>query len=222
MRPNPYFLNEIVGERGSTWVYDKSSQAGTSRRGTPYYGWRKGAEPEPTVWVVEHWLYEPEDGDGQAEDRQHVNRSFEVAQSEGVLGNPLFLQVLDRASWSVPDDTVALVSELASTLEVEMMQRALEFHEVEVIESRIGAALDVLHGLDLVHSDVTPGNIFKVGNDWKLGDLGAALPTGDPIRELPADRAFVPHRYDFGVAADPDLDRGSLSNIVAKLRASFQ
>jgi hypothetical protein len=63
-----------------------------------------------------------------------------------------------------------------------------------------------------------PNNIFKIAGQWKLGDLGAAVECGQPIRELPRDRRYVPNRYDFGVPADPALDRGCLSNIVSSLR----
>jgi serine/threonine protein kinase len=221
MPRNPFFLREIAGESGKTWIVNTSDQAGISRRCTPYYGWRRGADEVPTVWVVKHWIMKNDDESwerSQEADREHLNRSFDLAQREGVLGNPLFLQVLDRASSAEPDDTLFVVSELAdTTLEEEMRARRLAPHEVEEVERSVGAALEVIHGLGLVHCDVTPSNIFKVVGQWKLGDLGAAVETGQPIQALPRDRRYVPDGYDFQVPADPELDKGCLSNIVASL-----
>jgi serine/threonine protein kinase len=222
MLQNPFMLREIVGESGQVWIVDVSPHniAGSgTNRGTPHHGWRKGTDQTPTVWIVRHWIYQPEEGDGQQGHRDHLNRTYDYAQHEGILGSPFFLQVLDRASAFQPEDTLYVVSELADrTLGKAMNAGPLRPDEIDEIERRVGAALVVLHGQSLIHSDVTPANIFKIGDEWKLGDLGAVVERGQPIRELPRDRRYVPDDFDFDVPADPELDRGCLANIISALR----
>jgi hypothetical protein len=217
---NTFMLREVSGEKGGRWVFDRTQTAGTSSRGTPYFGWRKEADDVPTAWVLEHRLMETDNEEWQrseAADRAHLNRSFDLAQREGILASPFFLQMLDRAAIiTETDDYLFVISELAdATLHTVMAAGEVALGDRAQIELNVGAALESIHSLGIVHSDVTPGNIFRAGGRWKLGDLGAAVEVGQAIHSLPHNRRYVPSGFDFDVAAAPELDRGCLSNIIA-------
>ncbi|NYZ17895.1 SUMF1/EgtB/PvdO family nonheme iron enzyme [Azospirillum sp. RWY-5-1] len=63
--------------------------------------------------------------------------------------------------------------ELATeTLLSRLTRGALDEAETRTLLRQIGAALAWLHERKLVHRDVKPANILKVGDVWKLGDLG--------------------------------------------------
>lgn len=44
------------------------------------------------------------------------------------------------------------------------------------VRVNVGAALDVLHGIGLIHLDVAPNNILRVDGIWKLADLDSCWP----------------------------------------------
>jgi serine/threonine protein kinase len=67
--------------------------------------------------------------------------------------------------------------ELATETLEEHIERAgtLSEEDLRGVVGSIGKALQFLHGLKphpIVHRDVKPSNILKVGSDWKLGDFG--------------------------------------------------
>lgn len=73
----------------------------------------------------------------------------------------------------------------------------------------ISLALKYLHGMNLVHLDVKPANIFLSStNLFKLGDLGLVSPAGQPATEVTSgDARYLPReiltrRYDQLTKAD--------------------
>ncbi len=70
---------------------------------------------------------------------------------------------------------LSLVTELAQeSLADRLRQGPLPAAGVEALAERLGGALAYLHSQPrpLVHRDVKPGNVLRVGQSWKLGDFG--------------------------------------------------
>ncbi|NYZ17891.1 SUMF1/EgtB/PvdO family nonheme iron enzyme [Azospirillum sp. RWY-5-1] len=93
-----------------------------------------------------------------------------------VIGHPGEAELLDadgqagRVFW--------FAMELASeTLLSRLARGALSEAEIRTLLQQVGGALAWLHERKLVHRDVKPANILKVGDVWKLGDLGLTRQT---------------------------------------------
>lgn len=195
---------------GRLWVIDEREQAGIGRRTTPYWGWESDV-PERRVWV--QLLIHGEDWD---DDREHLRRAYELAQRSEISGCPHILQVLDL----IDDFNTYLVSEAAqTTLDVVLRDGPLERGELYELETALQGALDVLHGEGLVHCDVREDNIFRVGDRWKLGDLGGAVEVGAPIVALPKDREYVPEGVQLGCAAKAEFDLYALGVVLDHARS---
>lgn len=54
----------------------------------------------------------------------------------------------------------------------------------EGVEAGVGASLACLHAAGLVHSDVAPNNVVRVGGVWKLADLDHVVREDEPITGL--------------------------------------
>ncbi|WP_372399792.1 bifunctional serine/threonine-protein kinase/formylglycine-generating enzyme family protein [Azospirillum sp. HJ39] len=95
-----------------------------------------------------------------------------------VLGHPGEAEVRDADGQS--GHVYWFAMELGTeTLHARLARGALSDAETHTLLRQIGAALAWLHGRHLVHRDVKPGNILKVGDVWKLGDLGLTRRTVD-------------------------------------------
>jgi hypothetical protein len=61
----------------------------------------------------------------------------------------------------------------------------------DAVEANVTAALNVLHGLMLVHLDVAPNNILRVDATWKLADLDSCQRSGALARRHPINQRWV-------------------------------
>jgi hypothetical protein len=89
------------------------------------------------------------------------------------------------------------------------------------VEANVTAALNVLHGLMLVHLDVAPNNILRVDATWKLADLDSCQRSGALARRHPINQRWVhPDRREepVRVRARREFDWYGLDQILAELR----
>lgn len=61
----------------------------------------------------------------------------------------------------------------------------------DAVAENVGVALDVLHGIGLVHCDVAPNNIQRVNKVWKLADLDSSVPRGKPTNRGPRNMRYL-------------------------------
>jgi hypothetical protein len=87
----------------------------------------------------------------------------------------------------------------------------------DAVEAGVVAALACLHAAELVHSDVTPNNIFLVDGAWKLGDFNTCVPRDSPIVGLPKDRRYVFPGVELGDRARPEMDAYGLAAVLDEL-----
>jgi serine/threonine protein kinase len=105
-------------------------------------------------------------------DGESLRRAYRVCRLPEVAASPFVHAPVDL----IEAFNVYLVSELAETdLGRVLRGGPLDPDELAVLGERLRGALDVLHGLRLVHSDLREDNVFRVGGDWKLGDPGAVV-----------------------------------------------
>ena len=89
----------------------------------------------------------------------------------------------------------------------------------DAIEANVGAALDVLHSIGMVHMDVAPNNVLRIGGTWKLADLDSCVPLGQPaVRRPRAERYVHPDVIDATPAARYEFDDYGLRQILARVR----
>jgi serine/threonine protein kinase len=87
------------------------------------------------------------------------------------------------------------------------------------VAANVGAALDVLHGLGIVHCDVAPNNIMRVDGVWKLADLDSCIARGDPVIRGPLrERYLHPDRRDGPSPARNEFDTWALEQVVQRVR----
>lgn len=94
---------------------------------------------------------------------------------------------------------------------------------VDEVAANVTGALEVLHGLGVVHCDVAPNNILLVDGTWKLGDLDSCVRLGEPVNRGPmAERKRYQHpdRRDGPTPARQEIDWWGLDQVLAKLRES--
>jgi len=91
------------------------------------------------------------------------------------------------------------------------------------VAANVTRALEVLHGLGIVHCDVAPNNILLVDGTWKIGDLDSCTRLGEPASRGPmAERKRYQHpdRRVGPTPARDEFDWWGLAQVLAKLRES--
>lgn len=83
-------LARVKGESGRVWVVDERDMAGLQRRAAPFHGWEE-EDKQHRVFVQR-----VAGGDIFDDDREHVRRSFELAQLPEIRDNPFIPLRLDR------------------------------------------------------------------------------------------------------------------------------
>ncbi len=78
------------------------------------------------------------------------------------------------------DDVVYVVTELAEGTLADVLTpgATLPLEQAAGLAMGMAQALAYLHGEGLVHRDVKPANVFRVGEVWKLGDFGLVREVG--------------------------------------------
>jgi serine/threonine protein kinase len=88
------------------------------------------------------------------------------------------------------------------------------------VEANVSAALRVLHNVGIVHMDVTPNNILRVGETWKLADLDSCVRRGEPAGRRPlAERYLHPELRGASPPARDEFDAHGLEQVLAGLRS---
>ena len=107
------------------------------------------------------------------EHRKALLRDFNAAAR---LSHPGLVQF--HGAFDVPDGpfegVLCQVMELCEGTLSNRLQagRRLAVGEALGVARDVAEALAWLHGQNVVHRDLKPGNVFRAGNRWKLGDLG--------------------------------------------------
>lgn len=176
--------NTIRGASGRSWVFETTQAAPGTSRSTPFYGYEVGSE-QHRVWVQRAI---GGDDEGWEIDREHLRRAYRVGQLDAVSACSYIaapIDLIDNA-WDV-----FLVSDCAETaLDRVLRDGPLTASQADALEVALRGALDVLHGLGLVHSDVREDNVLRFDKGWKLADLGGVVDEGEPIHALQKDAAY--------------------------------
>lgn len=203
----------IEGDAGGRWVIDETPgrQATISRRTTAFFGW---AESDESFRVFAQRLIH---GDAWQPDRDHMRRAFEIAQIPEIAACPFIAGAIDYAD---PYDTYLIHRLADAVLDEQLREGPLAADEADEIARNLRTALDVFHGLGLVHGDVREDNMLLIDGVWKLGDLGSVLDIGEPIQMLSRNREYVPAGVEFGSPATTEIDEHALAVVIDHLSAS--
>ena len=106
---------------------------------------------------------------GDAGDAQR--RELEVSLN---LDHPNLLRCFSAGRCGVEGfDVLYLTMEVAEgSLEARLQESRLSESETRELALSLASALSHLHAKNLVHRDVKPGNVLRVGDAWKLADFG--------------------------------------------------
>jgi len=144
-------------------------------------------------------------------DCESLRRAYRVGRLPEVAASPFVHAPVDL----IEAFNVYLVSELAETdLGRVLRGGPLDPDELAVLGERLRGALDVLHGLRLVHSDLREDSVFRVGGEWKLGDLGGIVGFDEPIVAVQVGGEHRLGGAMLGAPAAPENDLHALSVVL--------
>jgi serine/threonine protein kinase len=132
--------------------------------------------------------------------RNDFDRNFKELDAATKLNHPHLLGALTVGDWQKDGiDFLYLVMDLADgTLDDHLIQNSrLSKTEVLDVVKSIALALVYMHGEKppILHRDLKPGNVMRVGKDWKLGDFGIARETnsqGVRLTSLMGTKEYAP------------------------------
>ena len=109
-----------------------------------------------------------------APEESSADRQMQELIGATTLDHPNLLRCFDAGQAALNRvDLLYLVMEVAShSLAQTLAQRRLTEAETRTLLEQIVPALAFLHRKNLVHRDLKPGNILRVGENWKLADFG--------------------------------------------------
>jgi serine/threonine protein kinase len=136
----------------------------------------------------------------------------EIQGTSGEFGFPGTLTEILEWGWLSLDDYLNRVDHRQTPAEV-----------ADEVEANVGAALDVLHGLGLVHLDIAPNNVLYVGREWKLADLDSCLERGAPSLRQPLGERYVhpDRRLGKAVPAREEFDYFGFEHILVEVRNAW-
>ncbi len=114
--------------------------------------------------------------------KDSFERHFQEVDTGTKLNHPNILRALTVGDWQLNGTVfLYLVMDLADGTLDDRLNPNSPLSKTEVLDvvKSIASALVYMHGLNppILHRDVKPGNVMRVGECWKLGDFGIARET---------------------------------------------
>lgn len=179
---------EIRGDRTSrVWRYDLTRDRVQSAGSGERY---KGVATDDGSFAL---LHKCEKSLLWDDDVERLRNAIEVASRPEIAASPYLCTLLDvqetqatRGEWAYPGTLTAVWEWADSSLHDLLKNRLADLDPplsgvADEVEANIGAALDAVHGVGLVHLDVAPNNILHIGGAWKLADFDISAPMGTPV-----------------------------------------
>ncbi len=131
-------------------------------------------------------------------------RELEVSLN---LDHPNLLRCFSAGRCGVEGfDVLYLTMEVAEgSLEARLQESLLSESETRELALSLASALSHLHAKNLVHRDVKPGNVLRVGDAWKLADFGS-------VRAVEKSTAQASKNIGTASYAPPEAYEGSVSS----------
>ncbi len=144
---------------------------------------------------------------------RHADAQFAELIAAANLDHPALLRCIAPGQAHIRETLLLyLVAELAQGSLAERLEGPpLAAGDVRALAGQVGSALDYLHSRarPLIHRDVKPGNILRVGENWKLGDFGLlrSVPeAGAAAEALVGTPAYAPpESYEGGISPAWDV-----------------
>jgi hypothetical protein len=129
-------------------------------------------------------------------DEETVGRFQREAQIASFLHHPNIVQVYDHGSYQAYDPPGQYQCTLFEYIHGGSLQSLLDHHgrlplgDTLTIMQQLAAALDYAHSHDVIHRDVSPGNVLVEQDSWRvlLTDFGIAR---DLNKQITVDRAVM-------------------------------